>query len=449
MMRRGLLAVFLPFLLASPTILWAQDKIGEAVYLEGDVSLVRNGASLDPSAITIGISIDNYDFMKTGDDGNAQIKVSSPRVSSSTVTVSPDTQFTFELSALDSRQQSSFNLINGSLALKVSALSKAQDLDVQTESTAMGVRGTEFAVSTSVSGDVLVTCSTGEVVCTAENGTEYRAVPGTVIENRAEGTFRQIPVSASDLEGFRRSWAAERMEAAKKNALSLIQDNARRYQELRASYDRDYAALMRQRSVISKWSAEDNQGGTGSPAEVEREKGSIAATMARLRRTQFMLERSYYRLLRLKSFHDQGYGHGTISGSLSTEQFFNQLQREGRDVEGHMATVRNVTRLYARRNNGVDPTNYSLRFRPGGLARQSSRQTSGPQAINPVGRRVNAAGTPVSRVEQPGVRQTQTLPRSQESALKSKGSPKKPEPTRSVDKSKKIKKPENEDEGKQ
>ena len=127
-MRRTLLIVLLPLLLASATILWSQDKIGEAIYLEGDVSLVRNGVSLDPSAVTIGIPIDNFDFMKTGDDGNAQVKVGSPQIPSSTVTISPDTQFTFELSVLDTRQHSSFNLISGSLSLKVSRLTKAQDL---------------------------------------------------------------------------------------------------------------------------------------------------------------------------------------------------------------------------------------------------------------------------------------------------------------------------------
>ena len=441
-MHKGLLAVLLPLLLASATILWSQDKIGEAVYLEGDVSLVRNGVSLDPSAVTIGIPIDNFDFMKTGDDGNAQVKVGSPQIPSSTVTISPDTQFTFELSVLDTRQHSSFNLIGGSLSLKVSRLTKAQDLEIQTESTAMGVRGTEFTVSTSISGDVLVTCSTGEVVCTAENGTEYRAVPGTVVENRAEGTFRQIPVVAADLDGFRRTWAAERTEAAKKNALPLIQGNAHRYQQLRASYDRDYAELMRQRSIISKWSAEDNRGGMGSPAEIEQEKGSIAATMARLRQTQFMLERSYYRLQSLKTLHDQGYGHGTISGSLRTEQFFDQLKREGHDVEGHMATVRNVTRLYARRNNGVDPTNYSQRFH---APARNTRQAFEPQSAKPLGRRVTTAGTPAPRVQQQGVRQAQTLPRDQQAAVKSKGVPKKPAPATSADDLKKKKKPKEKD----
>lgn len=361
-MRWMIPAVILATLI--PTLASAQDRIGEAVYLEGDVSLVRNGDALVPESVVIGVPIENFDLMKTGDDGNAQVRIISPRVPSSTVVVSADTQFTFELSTLQGRQRSSVNLISGSLSLKVSTLSGAEDLDVQTENTVLGVRGTEFTVSTSVSGDTLVACSTGEVVCTAENGTEYQAIPGSVVENQAGGPFRRISVAAADLEGFRRTWGEQRLAAARANAQALIRLNAERYRQLREAFDRDYSELMRQRSIISKWGSEDRTGQIGRAADVDREKRTLAAAMLRLRRTQFVLERVYYRLLRLKALHDQGYGRGNLSGSLTTTQFFDQLQRERRDVEMRMATVRYVMRLYVRRNNDQDPTNDPQRFRP-------------------------------------------------------------------------------------
>ena len=91
-----------------------------------------------------------------------------------------------------------------------------------------------------------------------------------------------------------------------------------RYQQLRAAYDRDYATLMRRRSVVSTWEAEDRRGGIGSAAEVDREKVAVAATRLLLRRTQFLLERVQNRLLRLKRLHDQGHGRGTIAGGVTT-----------------------------------------------------------------------------------------------------------------------------------
>ncbi len=372
-MRKAILVVFLPFLLASSGEPPAQGQIGETVFLEGDVSVVRDGAPLAADAVVIGAPVENYDLLKTGDDGSAQVKLTSTRVPASTVTVSPDTQFTFELSVLQGHQRSSINLINGSLGLKVSALGADQDMDVQTESTVLGVRGTEFTISASDAGDVLVTCSTGEVECTAENGTQYQAVPGTVVENQAEGPFRSIPVATSDLENFRRTWAEQRRAAVRANALRLIQANAGRYQMLRTAFDRDYAELRRQQSMISRWIDEDRRGTMGSGAEVIREKRAVAGTILRLRRTQFLLERVYYRLLRLKRVHDEGFGRGSISAQLTTDQFFDQLQRERGDVEMRMAAVRYVTRLYARRNNGEDPTAYSLRFRPERPIRQKVR----------------------------------------------------------------------------
>jgi len=343
--------------------LGAQDKIGEAVYLDGAVSVTRDGSALDSSAVVIGAPINNFDQVETGDDGNAQVQITTPRAAPSTITISPDTQFTFELSALEGKQSSSINLVSGSLSLKVSKLSNAQDLTIQTESAVLGVRGTEFTVSTSDAGDVLVTCVTGAVACTAEDGTEYQAVPGTAVENQEGAAFRTVPVTGTDLEAFRRSWTEERRAAIRANATGLIQANAARYLMLRAAYDRDYQTLMSREDVISKWRAEDRRSGMGTRAEVEREKRAVLAPLLRLRRAQFLLERVQFRLLRLKRLHDQGFGQGTLPGGLTTNQFFDQVLRDRPEVNGHMATIRNLARLYAFRNGGADPTSYSLMFR--------------------------------------------------------------------------------------
>lgn len=356
----------------------AQDKIGETVYREGEVSLDRNGTTLDPSAVEIGSEIDNYDFMKTGDDGSAQVHLTAPRVPSTTISISPDTEFTFELSTIRGRQHGSLDLVNGSVGLTVSKLGGNQDFDVQTETTTLGVRGTEFTASSSISGDVLVTCASGEVVATDSAGTQYRAIPGTVLENRAGRAFRTLPVASSDLESYRRTWMQDRAREARTNALQLTRANAARYQQLRAAMDRDYAELDRQKAITARWMAEDRAGRAGGGVQVENEKSALAATIARLRQEQFQMERVYYRLQGLKRLHDQGFGHGTISGAQSTGQFFDRFQQDRRVVEGRMSTVRYVARLYARRNNGLDPTTRALATR--NLA--PARETPAARATN-------------------------------------------------------------------
>ncbi len=337
-------------------LLAAADKIGEAVYIEGDVSVARGGEDLDPSSVAIGMDVDNFDFMKTGDQGTAQVKVTSPRAPGATIVVSPDTQLSFELSKLQNRERSAVNLVTGSLSLKVAKLGPAQDVSVRTESATMAVRGTDFDVTTTVSGDLLVTADTGEVVCTEENGTELASGPGTVVERIEGGGFRTLPVAAADLGSYRSKWGRERLEAARRNAGRLIAMNARRYRQLGRQLDRDYAELLRQRRIIAKWEAEERGGRRGSAAEVAREKRAVAGTIARLRRTQFMMERVYFRLLRLKTFHDQGLGRGTIEGSLTSAQFYDRFQGERKDLERRMAMVRFVTAMYLNRNDDVDPT---------------------------------------------------------------------------------------------
>ncbi|HVO39322.1 MAG TPA: FecR family protein, partial [Spirochaetia bacterium] len=334
----------------------AQDKIGETTYQEGNVSVDRNGSALDASTVEIGMEIDNFDFMQTGDDGTAQVKVTTQRAPAATIVVSPDTQFTFELNAVQGRQHGSLNLISGSVSLKVSKLTAAQDLDVQTESTTLGVRGTEFDVSSSISGDILVTCTSGEVVATDQSGTQFRAVPGTVVENRSGGVFRAIPVAGPEREQFRRRWLQDRAAEGRTNALGLIRASVGRYQQLKASMDRDYAQLERQKAILSKWTAEDRRGAVGSAAEIEKEKAMLEGTLSRLRQEQFVMERVHYRLVALKRLHDQGFGRGAISGTQSTEQFFSQFQNERKGAEARMSTVRYAAKLYARRNNGLDPT---------------------------------------------------------------------------------------------
>jgi hypothetical protein len=349
--------------LAAAASLGAQEKIGTAVYLDGTVSITRDGSALDSAAVVIGASIDNFDQVETGDDGNAQVQIATARAAASTITVSADTQFTFELSALEGRQSSSINLVSGSLSLKVSKLTDSQELNIQTESAVLGVRGTEFTVSTSDAGDVLVTCATGAVACTTEEGQEYEAVPGTAVENQEGQAFRTVAVTGTDLESFRRAWMEQRRAAIRANAGRLIRANAERYLLLRAAYDRDYEALMRQQDIISKWRSEDRRGGTGTAIEVGREKRAVLATLFRLRRTQFLLERVQFRLVRLKRLHDQGYGQGTLPSGVTTTRFFDQLLRDRAEVNGHMAAVRNLARLYAVRNGGADPTSYALMFR--------------------------------------------------------------------------------------
>ena len=150
---------------------FAQEKVGSVVYLEGEVAMVRDGAEMN--GVAIGQDVQAFDVVKTGSDGLAELELASAHMPRLTIKVTADTQFSLEIASLGGRQQTTLGILGGSLSLKVAKLAGAQDVLVRTDSAAMGVRGTQFTVTSPPTGDVLVTCDEGEVVCTDDQGTRF------------------------------------------------------------------------------------------------------------------------------------------------------------------------------------------------------------------------------------------------------------------------------------
>jgi hypothetical protein len=344
-------------LLLVAALLPAAEKLGDITYLEGEVTVLRNSEELD--GVQVGLDIQNFDVMKTGPDGLAEIAVATAKAPRMTIKVSPGTQFSFEISKVGGKQHTTVGLISGTVSLKVAKLTGAQSVNVKSDAAAMGVRGTQFTVTSPPTGDILVTCDEGEVTCTDDEGRELAALPGTVVEKRPNELFRTVPVAVSSLETFRKNWNAERIEALRANALRAIRDLASLYVSLSRDFNANYAELKKRQAVLSKWQEEDRKGKTGGAMDVMREKKEIVRHLFALRRTLFKFERVYFRLLELKDYHDQGFGRGTIAAGETTTQFFQKLEREKKDMLRKMAVVRYVTKLYALRNDGMAPTGAS------------------------------------------------------------------------------------------
>jgi len=335
----------------------AQDRIGEITYLENDLAVVRNNRALDPGEVEIGMEVQNLDLLKTGRTGYAELNLDSPR--SAVIKVSPGTTFYLERGAVGKGQRTTVGAITGNIAVKVQKLAANQQVQVASESALMGVRGTTFEVTLSPAGDLLVTCSEGEVVCRQEDGEEVSSVPGAAVDSRAGEGFQRVPVAVSDLERFRQDWYAERLEVFKANPLKAIRFYALRYAGLRERFNRAYAALARERQLLNKWYDEDRRGRVGGNMEILREKKRLIGYLLELRKVLFFFERVYFRLSELQDYYRQGYGEGTLEGGLTSRAFFQALDRDRSVLERQMAEVRYVTKLYAKRNQGVFPTERS------------------------------------------------------------------------------------------
>jgi hypothetical protein len=348
---RGLAAVI--FLTLCAIGVSAQDTVGSISYLEGTVGIVRDAAAIDD--VAIGQDLQNFDLVKTGDDGQAELDITSAELPRITVKMSADTQFSLEVATVEGKKESTVGILGGQIALKVAKLLPTQSMRVKTDSAAMGVRGTDFTVTAPESGDVLVTCDEGEVVCTDDQGKDLTAIPGTVVEKRPGEAYRTLPVPASGLEQFRTQWRGERTQFIQTNVLRLIQANARLYLQLKREFTAAHAELARNQAIMTKWASEDRAGRIGTVAEVLREKRVIGALLVRLRRIAFQLERVAFRLERLQVLHDRGIGVGAIDGGVSTKVFFAQVVRERRDVARKLALTRFLTKQYLKRNEGRLP----------------------------------------------------------------------------------------------
>ena len=350
----GCFALALTLLAGLPAA--AQTEIGAIAYMEEDVEIDRNRETIPAWDVFIGMGVENYDLMRTDDTGYAEVELDSPRSAPSIVRISANTSFYFEMNKIGRDDTTTIGLITGSLSVKVAKLSGRQSVEVATESALMGVRGTDFDVTLSPGGDILVTAEEGRVSCIDDSGQELFAEPGKVVEKRPGELFREVPVAVSDLETFQREWHADRLEVFKANALGAIKFYAGRYLRLKSRFDNAYGDLQGNTQILRKWYDEDRRGQIGGRMESLRDKKELIGELLELRKILYMFERVYFRLIELEGYYREGYGRGQIEPGLSSAAFFNRFNREKRELGEKMAELRYITKLYAKRNDGNFPT---------------------------------------------------------------------------------------------
>jgi hypothetical protein len=348
-------------LVAAAFPLAAADVVGKIAYLDGTVEIVRDGETLSRSRVREGFEVQNFDVVKTGPDGEAEVQVNAATVPATTIRVASGTQFAIEIGKMGSKHQTNVGLMIGSLSVKCAKLTGSQSVKVQTDTAIMGVRGTSFTVTAPTSGDILVTCDEGEVECLDEDGTTALAKPGEVIEKLLGQRFLRLPMEVASLEQFKIKWKLERIAALKANALKAITHFAKLYNRLLFQLNKDFSELEASKihAMIERWRSEDRSGTTGSDTSRVMEREELWGPLTRLRRTLVILERIYPRLVELKEYHDQGLGRGEIvydeQHREATTVFFRRFERDRRDLERKMARVRLVTRLFAARYEGMVP----------------------------------------------------------------------------------------------
>jgi hypothetical protein len=352
-----ILALACAAMLAAAATAVAGDTVGETTYLDGTVDVYRAGQQLDAKQVDIGAAVENYDILKTSRNGTIEITLTAGPSPDTTIRVDPNTSFTVEVGKVKNQPKTTVNMISGTISLKVRKITGGGNVEVKTDSAVMGVRGTEFSVTTPPSGDILISCTDGSVACQDESGTELLATPGTAVEKIVGERFRTIPVAVSSLKEFQNQWNAERISALRANATRAIQNYAARYNQLAKEFDTGYQSLMQQSDVLNAWATEDASGQVpaSNSAKVMSDKKKIIGSLLKIRGTLFLFERVYFRVLELADYHREGYGRGKLSDGTTTDQFFAKVEQERAQQARRLSRVQFAARMYAERNDGEFP----------------------------------------------------------------------------------------------
>lgn len=335
--------------------LWSQ-QIGTIATLRGSVSIQRNGRAVEARELDLGSPIENQDLIRTTRGAVLEIAMDARTGFNGRLTIRENTTVQVELSRIRNNSRGQIELITGSVGLSVNRLAGGSTVNVRTQAANMGVRGTAFDVTTEPGGSVLVSTTEGKVTCEDPEGNTVYSEPGAAVEaGDEEGSMRVIPVAVTSLEQFRREWSAQKIEAFRSNAPRAARQFATQYQRLLREFNQAYTRLEAQNAIIEKWIGEHRQGQLGGRQESLREKRAIIGPLMNLRRTLFLFERIYYRLLEARDYLDNASLGTAIGGGQTLRSFFTQLDRDAPMLGQKMARIRFVAKLYALRNDGELP----------------------------------------------------------------------------------------------
>ncbi|MBN2531447.1 MAG: FecR domain-containing protein [Spirochaetales bacterium] len=329
------------------------ESIGVITYKEGEVSITRDEAELeDVDADTM---IENYDVITTGNDGFVEMDMTTTPGQTLCITVMADTVFSVEIDEHESSETTTFEMFTGSLALKVGTLMKNETVDVQTESASMGVRGTLFEVTSEVTGDLLITCEEGEVVCIDEDGEEQTVEPGFVVEKNPGEKFRRNNIKKEELMAFRKEWRNNRRDAFKKDGLPAFRRYAVKFDRLYTVLIRLADELKKHADILERWKRSLKTGKKPPANQLKQDIKKIEPVLVEMKKVMNIFERVVTQLKLMEPYHQQGYLKGDMKKGFKVEQFYKQMKKKLHEITGIFKRVRRVVKLFIRMNNGHFP----------------------------------------------------------------------------------------------
>ena len=345
-MRYRIILLILVFIVPS---LYAQSATGIISYLEGEVAVAQNGSYLSPDDITIGLEVGAFDTIETGADGYVELQMNTP-ASGSRVRVRPSSTFYFENTRRTPKASSMvFQLLRGSLALKVGKLLKLDSYGVQTDYAIMTVRGTDFSVDISQDRSALISVSEGSVRSKVL-GRSVLVEPGLVALVDQNASLSTEAVDSDELELYRQFWHRKRLEALKINASLSIEHYSRLWDQQLPRLRSAMAGLESHIEIFRRWAdfADSPEAVPPPTSEIIRDEITLSREMLALRSILPVAERTYYTLLGLKDAYERGYAQEQFSAGQYRDaaDFYDSFQAYEVEMRSILTRARWMREIY-------------------------------------------------------------------------------------------------------
>ncbi len=329
----------------------AAAPFGAIDYVEGGTVVVRSGKSLGEA--NIGDPVLPDDMIKTQADGLVVIALDKSTGMRGTLTIKAKSVAYIRLVPDAAGPRSTIDMVAGQISSKLAKISGSPSLQVQTDSVVMGVRGTEFSISSSVNGSILVVCTEGAVAC-SDGGDPVSVPAGSAVEKRAGERFKKVAVAVSTAEQFQKRWIADEIEAFKADPVRALADYEKRYSELLSRFNESFAPLQKS-EILSKWIREDSAGVVPSstdPATL-REKKAIMKDILANRKVLFIFERVYYRIMELDPLvMGTSLERAELRPGYTAGDFVRKVRADASGLEKRVFLFRYAEKLYELRNAG-------------------------------------------------------------------------------------------------
>ncbi len=336
--------IFLFLLFTSSFLFSSEFTKGKIIYYDGEIEIQRNNKILETDDIGIGFEIEEYDLIATGADGYAEIQVDSSVSDRVLIKIENNSSFYFQIKKQDEKTNFIMRLLSGNIFIKVNKMFSNSSMNVLSRSATLGVRGTEFFVTTSPEGSLLVTCPEGSVSCRSTLGEELIAGDGKIVEFLHGQQLKSRPVSDELLNDFRFEWMVERERVFRSMSFSIIKPVAIQYEELYKRFDEAYNDLKKNGKIFKKYA----DGKTKIPSsEIMKDKIIVSPAVIKMRGVFYIFEEYFYRVEELDRYNSQAPVKGKIRKGYSISDFMKDYEKDSKDTKKMIVFARYALKSFS------------------------------------------------------------------------------------------------------